>query len=106
SARIRKAPEDRQVRPGPVAPPCVATSWSEALLGGPLLGLLAARGAQQLQPLLEELLELGDGAPLEQHVPVGARRLDGLELRGVAALEQGVLAAAAFPRGRDLGLDR
>ena len=36
--------------------------------------LLAAGLAQQGQALLEELLELGDGATLEQHVPVGARR--------------------------------
>ena len=45
-----------------------------------LRGLLAAGLAQEGQALLEELLELGDRATLEQHVPVGADVLDGLGL--------------------------
>ena len=55
--------------------------------GGALAARLLAAGlAQEGQALLEELLELGDGATLEQHVPVGAHVLDrlGLGLGAVA----------------------
>ena len=67
---------------------------------------LAAGLAQEGQALLEELLELGDRATLEQHVPVGADVLDGLGL-GLRAptLQLGLGAAAALPGVRDVGLD-
>ena len=68
--------------------------------GGPLQGLwwrvrrcacaarlLAARLAQQRQALLEQLLQLGDGATLQEHVPVGADVLDLLGL-GLGAVDR------------------
>ncbi len=61
--------------------------------------LLAARGPEQGEPLLEELLEFGDGASLEQHVPVGPDVLGGFDLGSLAALEQRVLAAPALHVG-------
>ena len=59
--------------------------------------LLAAGLAQEHEALLEELLELGDGATLEQHVPVGADVLDLLGLGLGAVDETGLLAAPALP---------
>ena len=68
------------------------------MLGAALLGgLLAAGGAQQEQALLEEFLELRDGPALEEHVPVGARRLDRLAGGGGPIEEQRLLTAAALP---------
>ena len=66
---------------------------------------LAARLAQEGEALLEELLELGDRATLEQHVPVGADVLDRLGLGLRAPTELGLRAAAALPGVRDVGLD-
>src|SRR6478609_1325773 len=62
--------------------------------------------AQQLQALGQDVLELLDRAALEQHVPVGAGRLLGLDL-GLDARRRARLSAAAraLPERRDLGLD-
>ena len=69
-------------------------------------GFSPRRLAQQRQALLEELLELGDGTTLEEHVPVRALVLDRLRLGlGATALELRVETAAALPRGRHVGLD-
>src|SRR5690606_10297261 len=79
-------------------------------------GLLLARAvqvggadlaaAEQLEPLGEDLLQLRDGAPLEEHVPVGPRRLLGLHL-GLDALGAARLGAAlgALPQGGHVGLE-
>jgi hypothetical protein len=57
-----------------------------------------------LQPLLEQLLELLHGATLQQHVPVRAGRLDLLGL-GHVTLDEGALqAVAAQPGAGDLGV--
>src|SRR5438067_431786 len=54
----------------------------------------------------DDVLQLRDGAPLEQHVPVGAWRL-GLLLLGFAAVDQprDRTVELAFPGDRDLGVD-
>src|ERR1051325_12030975 len=63
--------------------------------------------AEQLQPLLEDVLELLLGATLEQHVPVGSRGLLGLLLGTDAGRAQRLgTAPRALPHGRDLRLDR
>src|SRR5690606_12535764 len=71
--------------------------------------LLAATGAQVLETLLEQFLELCTGAALEQHVPVATRSLglDGLGLDGLALrVEQHALLAGLrrLPRRRHLGV--
>src|SRR4029078_8466581 len=60
---------------------------------------------EQLQALGEDVLQLLDGAALEQHVPVRADRLLGLYL-GLDPVDRERLRAAAraLPHGRDLGL--
>ncbi len=64
----------------------------------------AAPGLDEVQPLLEQLFELLDRTPLQQHVPVRTRRLDLLRLREVT-LDQGALhAVAAQPGAGDLGV--
>ncbi len=64
----------------------------------------AAAGLDDVEALLEQLVELLDRAALQQHVPVGARRLDLLRLRHVT-LDQGALhAVAAQPGAGDLGV--
>ena len=81
------------------APPAGTPGIRWVVSGGLALARpLAAGLAQERQALLEELLELGDRAALEQHVPVGAHVLDGLGLRLRApALELGLRAAPALP---------
>src|SRR3954454_6165932 len=60
---------------------------------------------QHLEPLCEDLLEVRQRTPLEQHVPVGSCGLDLLGLRQLTADEQRRLATdLAVPRTRDLGL--
>src|SRR5262245_23065744 len=59
-------------------------------------------GPQELEPLGEDLLQLGDRTPLAQHVPVGARRTLGLGLGlDPVDLKRHASAARAFPLGRD-----
>jgi hypothetical protein len=66
----------------------------------------AAAGAHLFQTLGEDVLELGDRTPLQQHVPVGARRLGLLRLRLVAIDQSGDAAVElALPGGRHLGVD-
>src|SRR5690242_13535703 len=79
----------------------VATGRRSRALRGP-----GGPPALQLgETFVQQVLELGDRAPLEQHVPVGARRLD-LLLLGLPAIHDLRLAAvqAAFPDRRDLGV--
>src|SRR6478609_1312696 len=87
--------------------PSTGRGLSRAYASGGTLArrLLAARLAQQAQPLLEQLLELGDGATLQEHVPVGPNVLGllGGHLRAVEEL--GLVAAAALPDGGHIGLD-
>jgi len=66
---------------------------------------LAAAGAQYVEPLGQHLFEIGDGAPLHEHVPVGARGLDllGLRRRSVDQQRRSPVEAA-LPRGGNLGL--
>jgi hypothetical protein len=62
---------------------------------------------EQLEPLGEDLLELGDRTSLEQHVPVRADRLLDLDLTRQPVLAQRFRAAArALPDRRYVGLDR
>src|SRR5687767_13582334 len=72
--------------------------WSGALLALPV---------QEAEALGEQLFELADAAALEQHVPVGADRLDLLRL-GLVAVDQegGGAADAALPGVGDLGVGR
>src|SRR5687767_924014 len=70
-------------------------------------GDLAATGPDLLEALLEDVLQLRDGAALQQHVPVGARGLDLLLLRLRAVDQPGDAAVElALPGDRDLGVDR
>ena len=105
-----------RTRPGPgPGGPVIRGEVVEDYLAGLLLpGRRAVQvsgtdlaAAQQLQTLLEDVLELLLGAPLEQHVPV---RAGGLLVLGLGLDPGGAqcLAAAllALPGGRDLGLDR
>src|SRR6185312_12974804 len=72
---------------------------------GGTLGRLAGRvtAAQQLEPLVEQLLELVEGATLHEHVPVGTRRLYLLGLGHGAVDEQRVgTADLALPQCGDL----
>src|SRR5690606_827591 len=69
-------------------------------------GLLAPLLAPDGEPLRAQLLQLGDGAPLQEHVPVGALGLAGLDLRLGAVDELRVATAAALPQRRDIGLHR
>ena len=59
---------------------------------------------QLREALLEEHLEVGHAAPLQEHVPVGAGGLDELRLGLLAVHEQGALPAAALPHGGDVRL--
>src|SRR5690606_667125 len=63
-----------------------------------------AAGLEQLQALLQQLLELFLTAPLQQHVPMRARRLHLLGLLRGAFEEHTFLTVLAQPGGRDLGL--
>jgi hypothetical protein len=64
-------------------------------------------GAQQLEPLVEQDLEVLDGAALEEHVPVGPRRPCWLLVRAVRLDPQRLgTAARAVPQRRNLSLDR
>src|SRR3954454_10609136 len=66
----------------------------------------AAAGADLLQSLVEDVLELRDRTPLQQHVPVGTRRLRLLLLRLVAVHQSRDAAVElALPGHRDLGVD-
>src|SRR5215471_15762504 len=66
----------------------------------------AAQRADLLQALGQDVVELGHAAALQQHVPVGARRL-GLLLLGLAAVDEARDAAVelALPGDRHLGVD-
>src|SRR4051794_13914264 len=69
-------------------------------------GGAAAAGAGPLPPLGENVLELSDRTPLQEHVPVGTRRLGPLLLRLTAVDEPGDAAVElALPGHRDLGVD-
>ncbi len=98
--RGRRRPERRAGPPG-LRP-------SGLLLGRPVQVRRAdLAAAQQLEPLGEDLLQLGDRAPLQEHVPVRAGRLLGLRLLRLAVRAQRLGAAArALPHRRDVGLDR
>src|SRR3954449_11584056 len=78
----------------------------------PRAGAVQVRGtdlaaAQQLEALGEDVLELLDRAPLQEHVPVGAGGLLGLDLGLDPGRGAGLgTAARALPQGRDVGLDR
>src|SRR4051794_10939970 len=89
---------------GPFAMPVRSV---RSVRSGAALGrrLLAARLAQERQPLLEQLLELGDGAALQKHVPVGADVLGllGGRLRSVEELR--LVAATALPHRGHVGLN-
>jgi hypothetical protein len=84
--------------------------YRAALLSAVLALPGATTGAQVLQTLLQELLELGTGATLEQHVPVAA---GGLHV-GVVDLDGNVVdqatglgtAVLALPRVGSFGLSR
>src|SRR5512138_1857751 len=66
----------------------------------------APAGADLLEALVEDVLQLRDRAALEEHVPVGAWRLR-LLLLGLAAVHQTGDAAVelALPGGGHLGVD-
>ena len=57
----------------------------------------ATLGLQQIETLFEELFEFLDRATLEQHVPVGAGRLDLLGFGGSSLHEGAFEAVAAQP---------
>src|SRR5699024_5674615 len=63
-------------------------------------------GAEQLQALVEEHLEVLLAATLQEHVPVRAYGLAGLLLGPLVVAQECRGAAAALPDGRDVGLDR
>src|SRR6478735_4087093 len=66
----------------------------------------ATPGLDDVEAFLEQLVEFLDGTALQQHVPVGPRRLHLLGLRHVT-LDQGALhAVAAQPGAGDLGVVR
>src|SRR5262249_34422911 len=67
----------------------------------------ATQRADLLQALGENVVELGDASPLQQHVPVRARWLDLLLLR-LRAIDETCDATVelALPRDRHLGVDR
>ncbi len=85
-----------------------ADAQTDPRLGADLL--LAATGAQVAEALLEQLLELGTGATLEQHVPVGARdllaRTVDLDRLRVDEQHGRCTAVAALPGLGKLGLGR
>src|SRR5690606_26451132 len=58
--------------------------------------------AQQRETLVQKLLQLADGAALEQHVPVGALLLGGLRLGTRRVAEQGLAAAGSLPDRGDV----
>src|SRR5262249_37235390 len=66
----------------------------------------AAQRADLLQPLGQDVVQLGHAATLQQHVPVGARWL-GLLLFRLAAVDEARDAAVelALPGDRHLGVD-
>jgi hypothetical protein len=59
---------------------------------------------EQVHPLLEQLFEFFDRPALEEHVPVRARWLDLLGLRGSSLEQRTLQAVAALPRAGDLGI--
>src|SRR5699024_8992399 len=63
-------------------------------------------GAEQLQALVEEHLEVFLAATLQEHVPVRAYGLAGLLLGPLVVAQECGGTAAALPDGRDVGLDR
>src|SRR3954447_26377370 len=69
-------------------------------------GSAAPAGADFLEPLVEDVLQLRDRPALGEHVPVGTRRL-GLLLLRLGAVDQSRDAAVelALPGGRHLGVD-
>src|SRR5699024_5349208 len=73
-----------------------------------LCGGSACAGApallEQVHPLLEQLVQILERATLEQHVPVGTRRLDLLGLGRRSADELTLLAVLAHPGAGDLGV--
>src|SRR5215217_6381201 len=77
-----------------------------AARAGVVVGAQRAR-AQEIQPLGEQVLQLGDGAALAQHVPVGTGRLLLLQSGTLTVGTQGLgTAARALPQRRDLGFGR
>src|SRR5690606_28789701 len=83
--------------------PTVVRVWFSGGCSGCLSGRAAElAGAQQLEALVEQVLELLDGAALEQHVPVGALGLGRLGLGLLGVPQEGLLAAAALPDRGDV----
>src|SRR5580658_7852935 len=73
--------------------------WGLLALAGPALSPYHG------QPLGQHLFEVGDAAPLHQHVPMAARRLDLLGLGQVTGgRDRDRAADSAFPVDRDLRL--
>ena len=74
---------------------------------GLVSGGAAPPAAEDLQALGQDLLQLGDRAPLQEHVPVRARRLGllGLRLVTVDDSRHGAVGTA-FPGDRDLRVGR
>lgn len=52
---------------------------------------------QDLEAFSQQGLEIVDGSPFEEHVPVGASRFGGLDLWLLAVTTEGLSAASAFP---------
>src|SRR5699024_11646077 len=96
-APTRAGPHTRE-RPGPVGRGVVVSlCGGSACAGAPAL-------LEQVHPLLEQLVQILERATLEQHVPVGTRRLDLLGLGRRSVDELTLLAVLAHPGAGDLGV--
>ena len=91
--RTLAAPDAERPRWDPPGPFRRAACWGSAGAGTP--------AAQHLEALGEDLFEVLDGTALQQHVPVGARRLDLLRRRlGTADELGGASRRTCTPRCR------
>src|SRR5699024_10171325 len=104
----------RSQRPAPPrttsapAPPCGGSGGAvrRARVRSEVPALMELPGAEQLQALVEEHLEVLLAATLQEHVPVRAYGLAGLLLGPLVVAQECGGTAAALPDGRDVGLDR
>src|SRR5699024_2024522 len=94
----------RRQRPRPASRRCGGAV--AAGLRSEVAALVELAGAEQLEALVEQHLEILLAAALEEHVPVGAHGLAGLRLGLLVVTEHRGGTAAAFPDGGDVGLDR
>ena len=88
----------------------IASRWERRLRPGEksrrasvrVSGALARGAAQQSEALVEQLLEIVEGAPLHEHVPVGTDMAGGRRCRTLVLPAQRLASAAALPQHGDL----